>query len=75
MVDLDFQFCIRLYSLVVFVPSLAVSVRRLHDVGKSGWWLLIALTGIGVFYLLYLFVTDGEAGDNQFGSNPKGALA
>ena len=39
-----------------FLPGLAVSVRRLHDTGKSGWWLLISLTGIGNFLLLYWFL-------------------
>jgi uncharacterized membrane protein YhaH (DUF805 family) len=42
--------------LAVLLPVLAVSVRRLHDVGRSGWWLLIYFTGIGVFLLLYWFV-------------------
>ncbi|WP_299767754.1 DUF805 domain-containing protein [uncultured Dokdonia sp.] len=61
-----------LYGLVAFIPGLALSVRRLHDVGKSGWMLLIALIPlIGAIWLLVLFATEGEATDNQYGPNPK----
>jgi uncharacterized membrane protein YhaH (DUF805 family) len=63
-----------IYSLAVLLPSLAVSVRRLHDIGKSGWSLLVALIPcIGAFILLYWHVQDGEAGDNAYGPNPKTA--
>ncbi len=63
-----------LYSLAVFIPGLAVSVRRLHDVGKSGWMLLITLIpAIGVIWLLCLMVRDSNPGDNKYGPNPKGA--
>ena len=55
-------------SLALLLPSLAVSVRRLHDVGKSGWWMLIALVPlIGAIVLLIFFVKKGEAGENRFG--------
>ncbi len=58
-------------SLAVFLPGLAVSVRRLHDVDKSGWWFLIILVPIfGFFYLLYLFIQQGTDGPNQFGTDP-----
>lgn len=61
-----------LYHLAVFVPSLAVTVRRLHDVGKSGWFLLILLIPIiGVIWFLILMVTDGNPGENKYGPNPK----
>lgn len=61
-----------IYSLAVLVPSLGIAVRRLHDVGKSGWFLLIALIPlIGAIWLLVLFFTDGEAGSNEYGPNPK----
>jgi len=61
-----------LYGLAVLVPSLAVSVRRLHDVGKSGWFLLIALIPIvGGIWLLVLQCRDSAPGDNQYGANPK----
>jgi uncharacterized membrane protein YhaH (DUF805 family) len=61
-----------LYSLVVLAPSLAVSVRRLHDIGKSGYWLFIGfIPFIGILILFFNFVTDGEKGSNTYGSNPK----
>ncbi len=61
-----------IYSLAVLIPSLAVSVRRLHDVGKSGWMLLVALIPlIGAIWLLVLFVTEGKHGSNQYGPDPK----
>ncbi len=60
------------YALAVLIPGLAVSVRRLHDVGKSGWMLLIALIPIiGGIWLLILFVTDSNFGTNAYGPNPK----
>lgn len=61
-----------LYSLTLMVPSLAVSVRRLHDVGKSGWNLLIGLIPLlGAIWLLVLFATDSQEGSNEWGPNPK----
>jgi uncharacterized membrane protein YhaH (DUF805 family) len=60
-----------LYILAVFIPSLAVSVRRLHDVGKSGWMLLVAFIPlIGAIWLLVLYVTDSQPGSNKWGPNP-----
>ncbi|MGB6873617.1 MAG: DUF805 domain-containing protein [Dehalococcoidia bacterium] len=61
-----------LYALAVFVPGLAVAVRRLHDVGKSGWYLLIILIPIaGPIWFLVLTCTDSQPGDNKYGPNPK----
>ncbi len=61
-----------LYTLAVLVPGLAVTVRRLHDVGKSGWMILIALIPIiGVIWLFVLMVQDSEPGKNDYGENPK----
>lgn len=61
-----------LYSLAVLIPGLAVAVRRLHDVGKSGWMLLVILIPIiGAIWILVLSVSDSQPGDNQYGSNPK----
>lgn len=61
-----------LYVLAMLIPGLAVAVRRLHDVGKSGWMILIALIPlIGLIWLLVLMVTDSNAGENQYGQNPK----
>lgn len=56
-----------LFSLATLVPSLAIAVRRLHDVGKSGWWLLIMFTIIGIFLLLYWYVQPGQRAENKFG--------
>lgn len=59
-------------SLALLLPSLAVAVRRLHDVGKSGWMLLIAFIPlIGAIWLIVLFFTDGVPGTNEYGPNPK----
>lgn len=61
-----------IYALAVLIPGLAVSVRRLHDIGKSGWWLLITLVPIiGGIWLLVLYCKDSEAGANKWGPNPK----
>lgn len=61
-----------IYALAVFLPSLAVSVRRLHDVGKSGWYLFILLIPIaGVLVFLIKMCTDGTPGENKYGPNPK----
>ncbi len=61
------------FALAILIPNIAVSVRRLHDVGKSGWMLLIGLIPIlGWFYLLYLYLQPGDAGPNSYGGDPKG---
>lgn len=63
-----------IYSLAVLVPSIAVSMRRLHDIGRTGWWLLIAFVPlIGAVVLLVFMVLDSQPGSNQYGPNPKGA--
>jgi uncharacterized membrane protein YhaH (DUF805 family) len=65
-----------LYMIAVFVPSVAVGVRRLHDTDKSGWWLLLALIPIlGALVLLYFMVQDSTDGANRFGANPKGVAS
>ena len=61
-----------IYALAVFIPSLAVGVRRLHDTGKSGWMLLVAfIPVIGFIWLIVLLVMDSTPGENQYGANPK----
>ena len=56
-----------IFTLATFLPGLAVSVRRLHDVNRSGWWLLIALTGIGLFFpLLYWAVQPSIEEENKY---------
>ena len=57
-----------IYNLLVFIPSLSVAVRRLHDVNKSGWNLLWAFTIIGIFYILYLEIKKGTDADNKYGA-------
>ena len=65
-----------IYGLAVLIPTLAVTVRRLHDIDRSGWWILIALVPlIGVIVLLVFALLEGTPGDNQYGPNPKGATA
>ena len=64
-----------IFMLATFVPFLAVCVRRLHDIGKSGWWMLINLVPlIGGIWFFILTLLDSEPGDNQWGSNPKGEM-
>ncbi|MEM9527855.1 MAG: DUF805 domain-containing protein [Bacteroidota bacterium] len=65
----------RMLDMVFFIPSIAVSTRRLHDIGRSGWWQLIALTGIGFFVLLYWYCKDSEQTTNEYGPSPKYGLA
>ncbi|MCL9783186.1 DUF805 domain-containing protein [Vibrio sp. S4M6] len=63
-----------IYALVAFIPTIAVSVRRLHDTNRSGWMMLIQLIPIvGAIVLLVLFVFDSQPGENQYGVNPKHA--
>ncbi|MFD9333199.1 DUF805 domain-containing protein [Streptomyces sp. NPDC060028] len=65
-----------LYVLATFLPSLAVTVRRLHDIGKSGWWYFIgAVPFIGGIWLLVLTATEGQAQPNEYGPSPKAVHA
>jgi len=62
----------KLYILFVVIPSCAVSVRRLHDTGRSGSWLLIGLVPVfGALVVLVFMVEDSQPYENQYGSNPK----
>ena len=64
--------CTSIYALAVFVPSLSVCVRRLHDVGKSGWmYFIVFIPIVGAIWLLVLFCTEGESVANKWGENPK----
>jgi uncharacterized membrane protein YhaH (DUF805 family) len=62
---IKFELLGSIYSLAVLLPTIAVGVRRMHDVGKSGWFLLIPI------YNLILACTDGEQGENAYGADPK----
>jgi uncharacterized membrane protein YhaH (DUF805 family) len=57
-----------IYSLAVLIPGIAVAVRRVHDVGKSGWFVLIPI------YNIILMCTEGEKGPNEYGADPKNQL-
>ena len=59
------------YSLVLFLPSLAVTVRRLHDINKSGWWILLIFVPIIGFILLVVYLCTNSKEDNKYGINPK----
>lgn len=54
-----------IYQFAVLIPSIAVGVRRMHDTGHSGWWLIVPLAN------LVLAVTEGTRGDNKYGPDPK----
>lgn len=61
-----------LYSIAMLLPGLAVAVRRLHDIGKSGWMLFILFIPIiGSIWLIVLLATEGTPGENEYGTNPK----
>jgi uncharacterized membrane protein YhaH (DUF805 family) len=63
-----------LYSLAVLLPSLSVAIRRMHDIGKSGWWILVSLIPVaGIIWYIVLAATEGQHGDNQYGADPKAA--
>ena len=60
------------YVLAMFIPGLAVSIRRLHDIDKSGWYyLLVLIPIIGWIWLIVLFATEGTRGPNKYGPDPK----
>jgi uncharacterized membrane protein YhaH (DUF805 family) len=61
-----------LYGLAVIIPAIAVAVRRLHDIGRSGPWIFISFVPVaGPIILLIFMVTDSQPGENQYGPNPK----
>ncbi len=62
----DFEYLDEIFNLLVLLPSIAVGVRRMHDINKSGWHLLIP------FYNLYLLVQPGTVGPNEYGEDPLG---
>jgi uncharacterized membrane protein YhaH (DUF805 family) len=64
-ISMEMPFLSTFYSIVVLIPSIAVGVRRMHDIGKSGWFILIPI------YNLILACTEGDKGKNQYGEDPK----
>lgn len=59
-----------IFGVVTFLPGITVGARRLHDIDRSGWWLLLCLTIIGVLVLIYWFVQPSNEGPNRFGESP-----
>ena len=71
-ISLGYGYLYLIGIIVHFIPSLAVLVRRLHDVGKSGWFYFIFLIPIiGIIWLLVLYCTEGQKEDNKWGPDPK----
>lgn len=62
-----------IYSLALFVPSISVAARRLHDMGRSGWWQLIVLVPLIGLIVLIVFLAQDSQDDNEYGVNPKTA--
>ena len=62
-------------ALVLFIPGIAVAVRRLHDTDRSGWWFLLAFTVIGILLLFYWYVQPGTQGTNRYRYDPWRTLA
>lgn len=61
------------YALAVLIPSIAVSIRRLHDTDKSGWWLLIGFIPLGGLVLLIFYIMSGDPRQNKYGNAPEPA--
>ena len=60
-----------IFTLVTFLPGIAVSIRRLHDTDRTGWWfLLVFIPLLGTLLLIVWWIQQGSAGDNQYGANP-----
>jgi uncharacterized membrane protein YhaH (DUF805 family) len=61
-----------IYILTVFLPTLGVTARRLHDIGRKGWEMLVVIVPfIGIIWLLALMTNNSDPGENKFGPNPK----
>lgn len=70
--DNPFGILAPIYSLAVMLPGIAVGIRRLHDTGRSAWWLAISLVPlIGIIVLMVFMCLDSQAGENKYGANPK----
>jgi uncharacterized membrane protein YhaH (DUF805 family) len=64
-----------IYSLAVLIPAFAVTVRRLHDIGKSGWWLLLLFIPLAGAVVIFIFMLlDSQPGTNKYGPRPKQSL-
>jgi uncharacterized membrane protein YhaH (DUF805 family) len=58
------------FAVGLFIPSVAVGVRRLHDTDHSGWWMLLMIVPLAGLYILYLLIIEGTNGANRFGESP-----
>ena len=68
----NLMFLSYIYSLIIFLPGLGLVIRRLHDIGKSGWYIFIAFIPlVGIFILLYFLCLDSENQSNEYGESPK----
>jgi uncharacterized membrane protein YhaH (DUF805 family) len=69
--DLGYGYVYVIYGLATFIPGLAVGIRRLHDIGKSGWMYLVGLIPFaGFIWLIVLWAKDSQPGENKWGPNP-----
>ena len=73
-VILTTSFITPLYIIAFLVPNLGVAVRRLHDTGRSGWWLLVGLVPVLSIVILVFYLQNSSPGENQYGPNPKEEL-
>lgn len=64
-----------LFNLATLLPGIAITVRRLHDIGKSGWWILLTLTIIGIVLLIYWYCQPGQRADNTYGADKEAGVA
>jgi uncharacterized membrane protein YhaH (DUF805 family) len=63
------------YGLGIFIPAVAVSIRRLHDTDRSGWWLLLAFVPLVGLVLIWFMAQEGNAGTNRYGQDPRLVIA
>ena len=63
------------YTVAVFVPSIAVAIRRMHDTDRSGWWILLAFVPVIGLLAIFFLAQDSSPGTNKYGRNPKLAIA
>jgi len=68
--DMEVRPVSTIVSLALFLPGLAVAIRRLHDLDRTGWWFLIAFTGIGLILLFVWYCMKGTTGPNRYGPDP-----
>jgi uncharacterized membrane protein YhaH (DUF805 family) len=67
-----FAMCMGVFGVISFIPALAITIRRLHDIGRSGWWYLIAFVPlIGGLILIVFTLLDSDPDRNEYGPNPK----